>query len=104
MALIFERQQRRGQELERLMRTLSHTSVLERGYAIVLGNGGLPVKEAAHLNSGEAVTLRFKDGDVGATIDGENRPDTSKPVRSKAVPSTAASSKNKKTSQQGSLF
>lgn len=101
ITLIFERQQRRSQELERLMRTLSHTSVLERGYAIVLGDNGKPIKEAADLSGGDTVTLRFNDGDVGATINGENQEATHK--LKKVTPSTN-SRRKKNDAQQGTLF
>lgn len=101
ISLIFERQRRRSQELERLMRTLSHTSVLERGYAIVLDNNGAPVKEAAQLSGGEAVSLRFKDGDIGAVINENNSGNPIKPAQKK-TPKT--NTRKKETSAQGTLF
>ena len=67
ISLLLERTRRRGQELERLMRTLSYESVLERGYAIVFDAEGNPVKQATSVAEGDALSIRFRDGDVAAT-------------------------------------
>ncbi len=98
--LLLDRAKRRGGELERLMRTLSHESVLERGFAIVLDTSGAPVKRAAGIASGDDLTLRFQDGDVQAVANGvEDRPARTKverpaPAKKPPVPSGS----------QGSLF
>lgn len=64
---MIERTKRRGQELERLMRTLSYESVLDRGFAVVFNADGKPVKQAASISEGDALSIRFRDGDVCAT-------------------------------------
>ncbi len=69
--LLIERVKRRGQELERLMRTLSYESVLERGFAVVFDAEGRPVKRAAAVSGGDALSIRFRDGDVSAVARGE---------------------------------
>ncbi len=56
---------RRGQELERLLRTLSYEGVLDRGFAVVFDADGKPVKRAEAVHVGDALSLRFRDGDVG---------------------------------------
>ena len=91
-----EKYHNRAQELARLMETLSHTSVLKRGFAIVLNDQGLPVKAAAAVQSGENLTLRFNDGDVSANATGENL--QAPAVKKKNKPS------NPKTDNQGTLF
>lgn len=90
VGLILERRRRRSGELERLMRTLSYESILERGFAIVFDAAGNPVKLAASVHSGDALTLRFRDGDAQAVAT------SGKP---KAQPKQA-----KKSGGQGSLF
>ncbi|PYE90378.1 exodeoxyribonuclease VII large subunit [Phyllobacterium leguminum] len=95
VGLIFERHKRRSSELERLMRTLSYESILERGFAIVFDAAGNPVKLAASVHSGEALTLRFRDGDAQAVATGGGKP------------TGGSSSKSKSTKTgggQGSLF
>ncbi len=91
-----EKYHNRAQELARLMETLSHTSVLKRGFAIVLNDQGLPVKAAVAVQSGENLTLRFNDGDVSAIATGENL--QAPAVKKKNKPS------NPKTDNQGTLF
>ncbi len=98
----------RSLELTRLMETLSHTSVLKRGFAIVLNDQGLPVKAAAAVQTGENLTLRFHDGDRSVIADGS----ASAPAIQTPTPHSAeASPKDKKSkvsrskdSGQGSLF
>lgn len=70
--LLIERARQRGIELERLMRTLSHESVLERGFAIVFDATGNPVKQASAVTTGDALSLRFRDGDVGVVANGDS--------------------------------
>jgi exodeoxyribonuclease VII large subunit len=73
------------QGLERLLESVSHKSVLERGFALVRGEGGKVRRRAGQIKAGEALTLTFADGDKQVVADGP---------RSKA----------KKPADQGSLF
>ncbi|QWK79351.1 exodeoxyribonuclease VII large subunit [Ochrobactrum sp. BTU1] len=66
--ILLDRAKRRGQELERLMRTLSYESVLDRGFAVVFDADGKPVKLAQSVSEGDALSIRFRDGDVSATV------------------------------------
>lgn len=100
IAHMLERQYRRSQELARLMDTLSHTSVLKRGFAIVMNDNGQPVKAAAAVSSGDHLTLRFHDGDASVVADGSapaahELPKSAKPKTSSTKP---------KISGQGTLF
>ncbi len=51
----------------RLLETLSHKSVLARGFALV-ERGGALVRRAGDLSAGDAVTISFADGSAPATI------------------------------------
>ncbi|WP_183429993.1 exodeoxyribonuclease VII large subunit [Mesorhizobium sp. RMAD-H1] len=99
VALVLERRKRRSGELERLMRTLSYESVLERGFAVVFDASGNPVKQAASIHSGDALALRFRDGDVQAVATGGARPEGGSQPKPKAQPKSA-----KASGDQGSLF
>jgi exodeoxyribonuclease VII large subunit len=96
--LLIERAKRRGQELERLMRTLSYESVLDRGFAIVFDADGNPVKQAANVAAGDALSLRFRDGDVAVVADGGAEGE------SPAGPSAAKKPASSRPGGQGSLF
>ena len=71
--LLLDKARRRGQELDRLMRSLSYESVLERGFAVVFDDQGVPVQQSAHVQAGDHLTLRFRDGEVAVTA-GEPSP------------------------------
>ncbi|MGN6447777.1 MAG: exodeoxyribonuclease VII large subunit, partial [Brucella intermedia] len=95
--LLIERAKRRGQELERLMRTLSYESVLERGFAVVFDAEGKPIKQAATVSAGDALSIRFRDGDVAVIADEGGGSEPAKPVQTKKVQSPGSGN-------QGSLF
>ncbi|ATU92648.1 exodeoxyribonuclease VII large subunit [Phyllobacterium zundukense] len=98
--LILDRANRRGSELERLMKTLSYQGVLERGFAVVLDPSGTPIKRSAAIASGDDLTLKFQDGEVQAVAkEGDERPSRAKierPAPAKKPPLPSGS--------QGSLF
>jgi len=73
--------------LTRVLDSVSHKSVLERGFALVRGEDGKVRRRAAAVKPGEALTLTFADGDRPAVAEGG-------PVRAKG----------KKPVDQGSLF
>jgi exodeoxyribonuclease VII large subunit len=58
----------------KLLESVSYRRVLARGYALVHGPQGTPLRRAAEIASGQALTLEFADGKVGATADGGPRP------------------------------
>ena len=57
-----------------LLRAYSYNGVLERGFALVSHADGRLVRAATAVSSGDALTLRFKDGDVGAVATGGSMP------------------------------
>jgi len=65
---------RRGQErlvaVWRVAETLSYKNVLARGFALVADAEGRPVRSAAQVASGAALTIEFQDGKVGAIATG----------------------------------
>ncbi|MBB3974680.1 exodeoxyribonuclease VII large subunit [Hansschlegelia beijingensis] len=70
-----ERRRDRLEAVWKLARSLSHEGVLERGYALALGADGHVLSRAASVAPGQALTLKFSDGEVAATADGgEDRP------------------------------
>jgi exodeoxyribonuclease VII large subunit len=89
---IFDRQialRRRSLETAaKLLNSLSHYSVLKRGFALVTAEGNL-VSAAAQAKSGMQVSIEFHDGHVGARIDRKE---------------TAASRARTKSDAQGSLL
>jgi exodeoxyribonuclease VII large subunit len=79
--------------LAQLLRSFSHKSVLDRGFALVRGADGLAVTSAAMAAPGAALEIEVKDGRFGAVVSG------AAPVTPKK--STAAPAKSPK---QGNLF
>ena len=54
-----------------LLNALSYKGVLDRGFALVRDEHGQPLHAAAHVVSGQHLSIEFADGRVGATADGE---------------------------------
>jgi exodeoxyribonuclease VII large subunit len=52
----------------RLLETLSHRSVLQRGFALAMRADGTLVRAAAGLAEGDALRLRFADGETAVTV------------------------------------
>ncbi|HWA23364.1 MAG TPA: exodeoxyribonuclease VII large subunit [Caulobacterales bacterium] len=52
----------------RLLETLSHQSVLARGFALAMRADGTLVRAAAGLAEGDALRLRFADGETPVTV------------------------------------
>jgi exodeoxyribonuclease VII large subunit len=80
--IAMERRRLRLAQGWRLADTLSHRSVLKRGFALVRDAAGQPVHAAAAVSPGDALSIEFADGGVEVTA----RPDGSisrKPVRRK---------------------
>jgi exodeoxyribonuclease VII large subunit len=72
-ARIVQQKHDRLAQLSRLLASLSYQSVLERGFALVRDAAGLPVRAAAAISAGDALSLQFADGTVAATA-GEGAP------------------------------
>jgi exodeoxyribonuclease VII large subunit len=61
------------------LESLSPLSVLERGYALARGADGHVVTRAATLTAGDAVALRFADGEVQTRVEAAAAPAETKP-------------------------
>ena len=75
-----ERRRTRLAQAWRLAETLSHRSVLRRGFALVLDASGEPVKSAAAVRPGEALAVEFADGRIEVEAVGE-RPPARRPAK-----------------------
>jgi exodeoxyribonuclease VII large subunit len=58
----------------RMLESLSHKSVLARGFAVVHREDGALVRAAKDLNAGDAVQITFADGDRHGVIEPDNAP------------------------------
>ena len=82
----------RARALGRVLESVSHKAVLERGFALVRGADGSIRRRAAQLVAGERLTLAFADGEAHAEAEpGEGSRSQKPPAR-------------KKREGQGSLF
>lgn len=52
-------------QASRLIETLSHTKVLQRGYAYVSDSSGTPVLRSKNIKPGAALNIHFSDGTIG---------------------------------------
>ena len=96
LGLRIERLRNRVTQAERLLSTLSHQAVLERGFALVTDPEGALLKRAADVSPGAALTIQFADGtaEAIATTGAEKR------GRAGSKPQPKA----KDPGSQGSLF
>ncbi len=85
----------------RALLALNPERPLDLGFALVRRADGSLAHSAAALSSGEALTLKFKDGERGAVVDGEAAPKPAAAARPAPRPAarTAASDR-----RQGDLF
>ena len=101
-----ERRRRDLSSLVKLIDSMSHKSVLARGFALVRDGGadGAPVRSARAIAPGQALTLQFADGSVAATAGGGGSApaDPDPPQRQKAPRPPKAAAKT--PANQGSLF
>jgi len=87
--------------MDGLLNSLSHQSVLERGFALVRDNDGQPLRRATEVERGDLLELEFVDGRVGAQaletqVDHGEKAPVAEPNRQRP----GAQKKN----NQGSLF
>jgi exodeoxyribonuclease VII large subunit len=78
----------------RVLESLSHHSVLKRGFALVSRADGALVRGAAELAAGDAVRIQFEDGEAAAVIGEEGA----------RKPGPAPAGRKKSPADQGSLF
>ncbi len=96
IAATLERRSTRLAQAGRLAETLSHKSVLQRGFALIRDADDQPVKSAARISPGDVLSIEFADGRAGAVASGTEapKPATRKPA-AKPKPGSG---------EQGSLF
>jgi exodeoxyribonuclease VII large subunit len=89
---------------DRMRQTLGYQATLERGYAVVRGDGAL-VKTAAQAGKAAAIEIEFADGRLavgaGAAVTGTAAP--AQPAATKSKPQKAKP-KKADSPDQGSLF
>ena len=83
--------------LEKLLRSYSHQGVLDRGFALVMGDDHRVIRGASELDVGDRVSLRFADGDKAAIIGDDGQPVPKSPKKAKKVVESSQA-------KQGSLF
>ncbi|KZM51636.1 exodeoxyribonuclease VII large subunit [Labrenzia sp. OB1] len=83
--------------LQKLLKSLSYKDVLARGYAVVRDDGGQPVRSAAAVASGAALSIELADGSIDAVA----MSDSAAPKPAK--PKKGGSAKPART-DQGTLF
>ncbi len=98
-----DRLRRRLTQADRLLSTLSHRSILERGFVLVSDAEGRLLKRAAEIAEGAALTLQFADGRVGATANGQAEAPAGEPPRPKPAQKPARPPRGE-PGGQGSLF
>ncbi len=64
-----------------LLESFSYQRVLERGFALVTGEGERPISSVKKLSPGMPVSMRFQDGEAGATVTGPAPADKKKKVK-----------------------
>lgn len=80
-------------QAERLLKSVSYQSILERGFALVTDPAGEIVRRAARVSGGDELMVRFVDGQVRTVVAGGEPPKPRARPAAKAAPS-----------DQGSLF
>ncbi|MFC5066631.1 exodeoxyribonuclease VII large subunit [Flaviflagellibacter deserti] len=71
--------QRRLDNAFGLLRAYSYQGVLDRGFALVLDQSNQPIRSAGAVAPGDALTLKFKDGEVAATAGNDAAPQPAPP-------------------------
>ncbi len=88
-----------------LLEAYSHQGVLARGFALVIGPDGKPVRHKKDTWPGEDVTLTFVDGDVSARIESGGKGRATRPTKTKPARSAKkAAPKSTTPPKQASLF
>ena len=97
IAATLEKRSTRLAQAGRLAETLSHKSVLERGFALIRDADDKPVKSVTHIKPGDLLSIEFADGRAGAVASGSEAP-AKPPARKQATKPKAGGG------EQGSLF
>jgi exodeoxyribonuclease VII large subunit len=99
---------RRYEHVCQLLESYSYKNILKRGYVLVTDKSGNLVESAAEAKPGDAVDLRFHDGNRGAVIEGDGvaRPSQAAPAQNTQVVRTPKRDSGPRGSSgnQGSLL
>jgi exodeoxyribonuclease VII large subunit len=92
----------------RVLETLSYEGVLKRGFALVTGAGGALVRSSHNVSAGDALRLRFSDGEVAA-IAGAGTPTAPPPstptaTRDPSLPRPRIRTRKRDADDTGELF
>jgi exodeoxyribonuclease VII large subunit len=99
-----DRAQRRFETQARVLDSLSYENVLRRGFALVTMEDGSLARSAASLRDGDALRLRFADGEIAARA-GADLPPPGKGSKSDPPPQRPRVIKRRRdTEPQGDLF
>ncbi len=90
--------------LAQLLNSLSHRSVLDRGFAIVRAGGGGMLRSLAQVAVGQALDVELADGHFAARVETGPAPERGTPPQALPARKPAARSTPSGGSQQGSLF
>ena len=86
MQTVLQRHQSGLEALSRQLRLLSHESVLERGFALVLDEAGKPLRDAAQAQAGSLLDIRLADAQsVAARVEAGGAPATAMQSRKKTT-------------------
>jgi exodeoxyribonuclease VII large subunit len=100
MTACLDKRRRSVDALGQLLRSLSHKSVLDRGFALVRDPEGRMLRAVADAEAAGRAELEFGDGRIWTTVDGAN------PAELKAARRPGEGSAKAKTvkEKQGQLF
>ena len=100
---VLKREAIEAASLSQLLRTLSHESVLDRGFALVRGADGHVIRRADAAKSATRLDIEFADGHVSARP-GEDAEDRHASERRSSASPRRAGAVNKDDGSQGSLL
>jgi len=69
--------------LARLLESFSYARVLERGFVLAVDSAGHPVTAAAETHPGQALSLRFHDGEAQVEVEGGGKAPPARPRRTR---------------------
>lgn len=101
--LHIQQRETRLKYVAQLLNALSYKGVLDRGFALVRDEHGQPLHAAAHVGSGQHLTIEFADGRIGATANGEGAA-AAKPKAAPAKPASKRTTDFGVKKVQGDLF
>jgi exodeoxyribonuclease VII large subunit len=95
---LLDRKDARLERAGQLLTALSYRGVLARGFALVRGSEGQPLRSASAIAPGQRIDIEFTDGRVGAVAEG------SRPIEYAPPPPPRRRRRDVAVPGQGSLF